>query len=256
MCVHWFFISLLVFLMSCCGCGLWLVQGVPKLTVRAGLALPAADFQANIDTLSAEFKEPISAEQAMSSLMYPKVCVFVFVYICVCVVIVVTSTPSLQVFSDFKRRQQSKGGDLLRRLPTPVYLYGLLPGHSFAVHAPLKSLRAQLWSQASVTDTKVDAAAAAAVAAVGTEAEPEVEVEWGTVSVTLSRVSALKEGKRTITWLLHNQSHADVAGEQVVEITDNTGKFVFAGPMADPAVPSEVTVNLLASPHLSFVLLD
>ena len=50
-----------------------ILKGAAKLTIRAGLVLPPVDFQKNIDSLSAQFGVAITPEQAMSSLMYPKV---------------------------------------------------------------------------------------------------------------------------------------------------------------------------------------
>ena len=89
-----------------------ILKGAPKLQQRAGLVLPPVDFEANITKLSITFGFPISPEQAMSSLMYPK------------------------VFADYIKRQQARGGSLLGSLPTPVYLYGGSIGHTFTLPAP------------------------------------------------------------------------------------------------------------------------
>lgn len=170
-----------------------ILKGAPKLSVRAGLALPSADFEANRAALSTAFGTEISPEQAMSSLMYPK------------------------VFSDFMKRQQSRGGALLRLLPSPVYFYGLLPGQTFSLTAP--------------------AALAAAGLGVGVGAESASPFEGVAVTVELKRVSALKEGKRSVVWAVNG-------AEQICEVKDNSGKFVYSGPMADPAA----TPRQLGSP--------
>ena len=93
-----------------------ILKGAPKLTLRAGLSLPPADFEKNISQLSTTFGFAVTAEQAMSSLMYPK------------------------VFSDYMKKIQ-KTSPLLRYLPTPVYFYALEAGQSFtmSIPAPLAS---------------------------------------------------------------------------------------------------------------------
>ena len=88
---------------------------IEKRTIRAGLTLTSIDFEVNKQTLSKQFDRPISDEQAMSSLMYPK------------------------VFSDFIKRIQQKGS-LLPFLPSPVYFYALSPGDSFLMTLPVSSL--------------------------------------------------------------------------------------------------------------------
>ena len=87
------------------------MKGVAKRTVRAGLVLPPADFNANIATLSEKWGVAMSPEMGMSSLMYPA------------------------VFADYMKRQQSKG-PLLRYLPTPVYFYAMQAGQSFKMKVP------------------------------------------------------------------------------------------------------------------------
>jgi pyruvate carboxylase len=156
-----------------------ILKGASKLTIRAGLVLPPVDFQSNIESLSAQFNVAITPEQGMSSLMYPK------------------------VFSDYMKRQQSKGGALLRYLPSLVYFYGVLPGNSFTMTIPA-SLLTKLAPNASV---------------------PEGHAHV-TVNVALSRVSSLKEGKRAIVWSVNGH-------EQSVHVKDSTGVFVFEGPMAE-----------------------
>lgn len=94
------------------------LKGAPKLATRAGLVLPPVNFEENIAKLSAQWGRVISAEEAMSYLMYP------------------------QVFTDYMTRQQKKG-PLLTELPTPVYLYALSAGDVFDMdlsHAQLSHL--------------------------------------------------------------------------------------------------------------------
>jgi pyruvate carboxylase len=50
-----------------------ILKGAPKLLTRAGLSLPPADFNLNIQKLTQEFGVQITPEQGMSYLMYPKV---------------------------------------------------------------------------------------------------------------------------------------------------------------------------------------
>jgi len=89
-----------------------ILKGASKRTVRAGLVLPPADFQANVDALSAKWGLPITHEQGMSSLMYP------------------------QVFADYMKSRAAKG-QLLRYLPTPIYFYAMQPGQGFSMSVPL-----------------------------------------------------------------------------------------------------------------------
>lgn len=86
-----------------------ILKGRSKLTQRAGLVLPPVDFTENICVLTAQFGFAVTAEQAMSYLMYPK------------------------VFSDYIKRLKTHGGLLLSALPTPVYIYGAAINHSFPV---------------------------------------------------------------------------------------------------------------------------
>lgn len=83
-------------------------DGEAKRTTRAGLTLPPVDFVENVRTLSNRWGKPVSEEQAMSSLMYPK------------------------VFSDYLTRLTAKG-PLLPLLPSLIYFYAMNPGDSFAL---------------------------------------------------------------------------------------------------------------------------
>lgn len=89
-----------------------ILKNQEKLTIRAGLVLPPVNFKANQEKLCQLFNSQISEEEAMSYLMYPK------------------------VFTDYMHRIH-RCSDLLRYLPTPVYLYSMLPGHSFAMHTDI-----------------------------------------------------------------------------------------------------------------------
>ena len=99
-----------------------ILKGMPRRDQRAGLTLPPVDFEANIAALTSEWcgeggfaGESISAEQAMSSLMYPK------------------------VFSDFMKRRRAKGRALCI-LPTPIYFYAMRPGQRFTLTVPCSIL--------------------------------------------------------------------------------------------------------------------
>lgn len=156
-----------------------ILKGQARLTVRAGLALAAVDLSANIAKLSSQYGTRITAEQAMSYLMYPK------------------------VFTDYMTRQAARGGPLLRHLPTPAYLYGLLPEQSFKM---------------------AGLPAAAAATGLGVRSEgPTVDVE-----ITLKRIGPKKEGKRTFYWSVNGT-------EQTIAVKDSSAGFVFDGPMADPS---------------------
>ena len=153
-----------------------ILKGMPRRTVRAGLALPPADFTAHLEGLGKRWGRVISPEEGMSSLMYP------------------------QVFTDFMTRREQKGL-LLKRLPTPVYLYGLLPGESFVLpNVPASEVKDAL------------------VTCGGASAD---------VNITLKRIGPLKGGNmRSILFTVNGK-------EQQHEVKDSSGKFEFEGPMAD-----------------------
>jgi pyruvate carboxylase len=153
-----------------------ILKGAARRTVRAGLVLPPADFVAYSEGLSKKWGRAITPEEGMSSLMYP------------------------QVFADFMARREQKGL-LLKYLPTPVYLYGLLPGESF-------------------TMTSVPVAAAKDANVVGAEAAVDI-------TVTLKRVGPLRGGNmRTVLFSVNGK-------DQQHDVKDSSGKFEFLGPMAD-----------------------
>ena len=88
-----------------------ILKGAAKRTVRAGLVLPPADFDANVKTLSDKWGVAISHEMGMSSLMYPA------------------------VFADYMKRLASKG-PLLRYLPSPCYFYAMGTGQKLKMNVP------------------------------------------------------------------------------------------------------------------------
>ena len=173
-----------------------ILKGAKRRMERAGLVLPPADFAAHIAGLSAKWGRPITPEESMSSLMYP------------------------QVFADFMARREKKGS-LLRYLPTPVYLYGMVPGDTFVMHVP--------WALAQHSSRcHLDGAA------------PSSDAPSVAVTVEMKRVGPLKAGSlRTVVLAVNGH-------EQHVEVKDSSGKFVFEGPMADASKPGQVEKLLVA----------
>jgi len=170
-----------------------ILKGAAKRTIRAGLTLPPADFAANIASLSAKFSREISPEEGMSSLMYPK------------------------VFEDFMK-DQTKKSQLVRFIPSPVYLYGMLPGSSFFMSIPPAAV-----PQSALDDLRLDAAQLA-----------QFEGPGGiNVTVTMDRISSLKDRHRTVVFRVNGK-------EQHVQVKDTSGVFVFEGPMANGADPAHV----------------
>jgi acetyl-CoA carboxylase carboxyl transferase alpha subunit len=88
-----------------------ILKGAAKRTIRAGLQLTPADFEANRKALSEKWNQEITPEMGMSSIMYPG------------------------VFKDFMTRRANKGL-LLRYLPTPVYFYAMEAGQQFTMNVP------------------------------------------------------------------------------------------------------------------------
>lgn len=158
----------------------------------AGLTLPAEDLSENIRTLSAKWGVTISEEQAMSYLMYPK------------------------VFSDFMARQQSKGGDILRHLPTPVYLYGMVPGQKFTMSVPCKSVLEQTGDAEAGQPVLLPA---------GTGPVENGTAEFCQVTIKLDRITPLKAGHRDLIFIVNGHT-------QIATVRDTSGVFVFDGPMA------------------------
>ena len=114
-----------------------ILKGTPRRDQRAGLTLQPVDFDANIAALTADWcgegcfeGERISAEQAMSSLMYPK------------------------VFSDYMKRRRAKGR-ALRYLPTPIYFHAMRPGQRFTFTVP-SSILADITKSSSTQGFEIE----------------------------------------------------------------------------------------------------
>jgi len=161
-----------------------ILKGAAKRTIRAGITLPPANFEANRLALEAQFGVSISEEMAMSSLMYPK------------------------VFSDYIKRLQSKG-PFLRYLPTPVYFYAMQVGQSFTMKVP-----------AVLSDSNLIL-------------DKNTPVEIVDMTVEMRRVGPLKDRHRTVTIAINGL-------EESFDIKDSSGKFVFEGPMANPADSKQI----------------
>uniref|UniRef100_A0A0G4GPU4 Lipoyl-binding domain-containing protein n=1 Tax=Chromera velia CCMP2878 TaxID=1169474 RepID=A0A0G4GPU4_9ALVE len=92
------------------------LRGQKKRTGRAGVQLPPVDMKGNIKSLSEKFGIEVSEEEAMSSLMYPK------------------------VFADYIKKQMS-GRRMLTHVPSAEYFYGMAPGEHFSFSAPVSLLK-------------------------------------------------------------------------------------------------------------------
>lgn len=176
-----------------------ILRGEAKLTTRAGLVLAPVNFEENRAKLSEKWGREITEEEAMSSLMYP------------------------QVFTDYMKRQQSKG-PLLTYLPTLVYFYALQANDAFLMDIPTTSLLSNMFRSVP--------------AEVNSTGGPHV------VRVELQRVSAIVRQKRTVVFTVQLlRSHADrsviYSETQQVEVKDTGGVFVFEGAMADAGKPNE-----------------
>jgi len=173
-----------------------ILKGAPKRTIRAGLQLAPADFNANCEKLAGVWKQIITPEMGMSSIMYPG------------------------VFKDFMSRRASLGL-MLRFLPTPVYFYAMQAGQTFDMQVPSTLVNEMLRGDAANTGFET-------VTSTGDETGAASTV----VRVTLQSVGPLKDAHRTVSFSVTNIS-TGIEQDQAVDIKDNTGKFVFAGPMAN-----------------------
>jgi hypothetical protein len=138
----------------------------------------------------------------MSSLMYPK------------------------VFSDYFKRQIAKGGEIIRHLPTPVYLYGMTPGHSFTISVPTQTLLDGNTAMTSPEKTKESVLLPAALIP-PTDGSSGSGSHYTQVTVSLDRIGPLKNSKRDLVFSVNGSV-------QVVTLVDNSNTFVFEGPMAVP----------------------
>jgi pyruvate carboxylase len=142
----------------------------------------------------------------MSSLMYPK------------------------VFSDYMARL-AKLGPLLKLLPTRVYWYAMVAGDACSFDLTKAEL-AHLLAPASL---------AAQPAAWSSAADDALF----TARMELVRVSAIQRSHRTVALKLQVQQQGQGADAVVYEevqtvlVKDNSGVFVFEGPMADAAKPMQ-----------------
>jgi pyruvate carboxylase len=139
------------------------LKGASKRTIRAGLTMEPVDFEANIRKLSTEWQCEISPEQAMSSLMYPK------------------------VFSDYMKVMKNKGGHLMRYLPTPVYLHGCVLDQQFTINIPSKYLQ---WNHNESTNESYMLLPQGSYTA--------TDDSIVSVNIKLERVTSLKNNKREV----------------------------------------------------------
>jgi hypothetical protein len=107
-----------------------------------------------------------------------------------------------------------KGGDIVRYLPTPVYLYGMVPGQSFSVCLPQ-----------SLLNDPVNFIAPSSCSA--------DENGMCSVTVKLERISSLKNGSREFIYSVNGT-------KQVALVKDTCNTFVFEGPMADAGNANEI----------------
>eukprot|EP00604_Paraphysomonas_vestita_P000599 CAMPEP_0174824330 /NCGR_PEP_ID=MMETSP1107-20130205/33192_1 /TAXON_ID=36770 /ORGANISM="Paraphysomonas vestita, Strain GFlagA" /LENGTH=1169 /DNA_ID=CAMNT_0016051125 /DNA_START=367 /DNA_END=3876 /DNA_ORIENTATION=+ len=167
------------------------LRGEQKRTIRAGLTLPPADLQQNLNNLITKWPDMnLTEEDGMSSLMYPK------------------------VFADYMKSLTNKGGDVIRYLPTPVYLYGMVPGQAFTASIPSSVL-----SSPSNPPNLIN---------ISNNDSQNVEV-----SVKLERITSLKNGSREFIFTVNG-------AKQVAVIKDTSNAFVFEGPMATAGNPKEI----------------
>lgn len=108
-----------------------------------------------------------------------------------------------KVFSDYITRMKNKS-HLLTYLPTPVYFYAMKPGQSFTVTIP-KEFAGEVLVPSQVAGL--------------------ADKEFCDVTVLLTRVGPLKDRRRMVSFTVNGQA-------QDVDVVDNTGVFVFEGPMA------------------------
>lgn len=149
--------------------------------------------------------QAISPEEAMSSLMYPK------------------------VFSDYMGRV-AKLGPLLKLLPTRVYWYAMVAGDAFSFSLDKTQLSDLLVS----VPTFVAGAADSDLFTARIELTRVSAVQRSHRSVVL-KVQVQQQGVANAT------VHEEV---QQVQVKDTGGVFVFDGPMADTAKPLQEVLCL------------
>jgi len=190
-----------------------ILKGEPRRTVRAGLVLEPENFSQNVTTLSAKWGIPISEEEGMSSIMYP------------------------QVFDDYMKKKMASGR-LLRYIPTPVYFYAMEPGQSFAMSIP-KSYASDLIRGDGADANKIALHHSSDISItpnntpmIGQQIEDEESI---IVTVKLLRVGSLQKGHRNVVFSVNNGEE-----EHHVNVKDTSGKFVFAGKMANESKLKEI----------------
>eukprot|EP01038_Epipyxis_sp_PR26KG_P008321 gene8321-11257_t len=170
-----------------------------KRTIRAGIMLTPVNFDENIRLLSEQFNCSITPELGMSSLMYPK------------------------VFSDYMKRIQTKTGSLISYIPTPLYLYGMIPSDSCSFHIPVGDIR-HILIQSDYSKLSLS------------EVDEEV-----TVTIILLRVSSLQKSKRSVQFKVQVKSNRGMIEEDhSCDVKDSGGVFVFEGVMADASNKEQV----------------
>lgn len=119
------------------------------------------------------------------------------------------------MFADYLKSLTIKGGDIVRYLPTPVYLYGMVPGQSFSVSLPHSLLNSEPIDFISQSSCSADANGMCVA------------------TVKLERVSSLKNGSREFIYSVNG-------AKQVAVVKDTCSTFVFEGPMADVGNSNEI----------------
>ena len=198
---------------------------IPPRSVRVGLSIPSVDFDENIAMLSKKFGVTITAEQAMSSLMYPK------------------------VFSDYMTCLQQEG-PLRTLMPTQAYLYALSPGDIFSFRLPAVDL---IHLVSNYQFPRVANASGDDGDGVGVVDE---ELAHYYATIELLRVSSLQRQQRTVAFKIQIHKWTSIPSSiitidsssssssvmvheetQQVQVRDSGGVFVFEGAMADPNLP-------------------
>lgn len=135
-----------------------------------------------------------------------------------------------QVFADYMKRRQEKG-PLLTHLPSLIYLYAMLPNDEFVIRLP-RTLLVHIAPKAPATVVTADSAL---------------------VKVECQRVTAIAQGRRTVHFqvtILQEDGMSIIHTEHAtVDVKDTGGAFVFDGPMADVANPT----NQIASPMAGII---
>lgn len=107
-----------------------------------------------------------------------------------------------------------KGGDIVRYLPTPVYLYGMVPGQTFTMSIPEALLAAQPSNLVAPSSTLSSSGKC-------------------NVTIILERISSLKNGCREFIFKVNDN-------KQIAVVKDTCSTFVFEGPMVTAGNPMEI----------------